>query len=169
MAFSGICKVCGSVQDYRTEKKGNNETAYCNKCNSFIGNVPYSTKTQIIYYNSRNAIESFPETKIRESYENFKKDHKDFEMIPEYKVEIDGKKMFIDFCEPKTKIAIEIDSLQWHERTKEQIEKTIKRQNKLTLNGYRILRFTGSQATNYSKQIIENIYTFYLKILKEKD
>lgn len=169
MAFKGVCKNCGSENDYRTEKKGHNETAYCNQCNTFIGNVPYSTKTQIIYYNNRNVPESFPETKLRQSYDNFKINHPEFILIPEYKVTIGNENKYIDFCNPETKIAIEIDSLQYHERTKEQIENTIKRQNKLVMNGFRVLKFTGFQANKYSDEIINEVYKFYLKLLKDQN
>jgi len=37
-----ICKSCGTVDDYRTEKKANNLVAYCKQCDRFIQNVPYT-------------------------------------------------------------------------------------------------------------------------------
>jgi hypothetical protein len=40
-----VCTKCGSVDDYRTELKANNLTAYCNGCDSFITNIPYQPAT----------------------------------------------------------------------------------------------------------------------------
>lgn len=37
-----ICNECGDVDNYRTEKKGNNLVAYCQKCGAYIKNLPYS-------------------------------------------------------------------------------------------------------------------------------
>lgn len=37
-----ICKNCGSIDDYRIGKKANNLVAYCNGCDQFIQNLPYS-------------------------------------------------------------------------------------------------------------------------------
>jgi len=36
-----ICKNCGSINDYRTEMKSNQQVAYCNGCDKFIKNIPY--------------------------------------------------------------------------------------------------------------------------------
>jgi len=38
-----ICKLCGTVDDYRTEKKANNTCAFCNSCGAFIKNIPTDT------------------------------------------------------------------------------------------------------------------------------
>jgi len=37
-----ICKSCGTVNNYRTEKKANNLVAYCLICGHYIKNIPYS-------------------------------------------------------------------------------------------------------------------------------
>lgn len=44
-----VCKNCGSVDDYRIEKKSNQQCAYCNGCDKFIKNIPYRSQT-IIYF-----------------------------------------------------------------------------------------------------------------------
>ena len=36
-----ICKSCGAVNDYRTEKRGNNLCAWCKSCGEFIKNIPW--------------------------------------------------------------------------------------------------------------------------------
>jgi len=37
-----ICNKCGTIDDFRTEKKSNNLVAYCNGCGFYIKNLPYS-------------------------------------------------------------------------------------------------------------------------------
>ena len=37
-----VCKSCGTINDYRTELKNNQNTAFCNSCGTFIKNIPYS-------------------------------------------------------------------------------------------------------------------------------
>lgn len=41
MPFDKTCHNCGSYDNYRTEMKNNQKTAWCNDCDSFIGNEPY--------------------------------------------------------------------------------------------------------------------------------
>ena len=36
-----VCKKCGLVNDYRTELRQNQKTAWCNGCDSYIKNIPY--------------------------------------------------------------------------------------------------------------------------------
>jgi len=36
-----ICQHCGLVNDYRTEMKSNQNTAWCNGCEKFIKNISY--------------------------------------------------------------------------------------------------------------------------------
>lgn len=35
-----VCRNCGSVNDYITERKANNDVAYCNGCGKYIKNIP---------------------------------------------------------------------------------------------------------------------------------
>jgi hypothetical protein len=37
-----VCKKCGAENDFSAELKGIHNVATCNKCNSFIKNIPYS-------------------------------------------------------------------------------------------------------------------------------
>jgi hypothetical protein len=37
-----VCKNCGLINDYRVERKANNDVATCNGCGKFIKNIPYS-------------------------------------------------------------------------------------------------------------------------------
>lgn len=35
-----ICRNCGPTTDYRTEMKSGQNTAFCNKCDAYIKNIP---------------------------------------------------------------------------------------------------------------------------------
>lgn len=39
---SVTCLKCGLVDDYKTERKANNDVAYCNGCGAYIKNIPRS-------------------------------------------------------------------------------------------------------------------------------
>lgn len=36
------CKKCGLIDDYRTELKNGQNTAFCNGCGAYIKNIPYA-------------------------------------------------------------------------------------------------------------------------------
>lgn len=38
------CKACGTIDDFRTERKANNNCAFCNSCGAFIKNIPSDEK-----------------------------------------------------------------------------------------------------------------------------
>lgn len=50
MSFNKICKYCGSVENYRTEMKNNQNTAWCLDCGKYMGNEPYSNKKPMLYF-----------------------------------------------------------------------------------------------------------------------
>lgn len=40
-----VCKSCGTVNDYRTEQRGNNLAAWCNSCGRYIKNITWQEPT----------------------------------------------------------------------------------------------------------------------------
>jgi hypothetical protein len=44
-----ICQNCGSINDYRTVMKSNQNTAWCNGCDKFIKNIPQG-KPATLYF-----------------------------------------------------------------------------------------------------------------------
>lgn len=44
-----ICQHCGSINDYRTIMKSNQNTAWCNGCDNFIKNIPQG-KPPMLYF-----------------------------------------------------------------------------------------------------------------------
>jgi len=37
-----VCRACGVVDDYRIIEKSNQKTCWCNSCDSWIKNIPYT-------------------------------------------------------------------------------------------------------------------------------
>jgi len=56
------------------------------------------------------------------------------------------------------KFAIECDGHDFHERTKEQAARDKARERNLTMNGYRVVRFTGSEIWTDSTACISDLY-----------
>lgn len=61
-----------------------------------------------------------------------------------------GSLYFLDFAfvYAETRLALELDGHEFHERTKEQASMDKKRDRELTRDGWKILRFTGSEIWN---------------------
>lgn len=56
-----------------------------------------------------------------------------------------GYRLDFSFHHPRWKICVEVDGHEFHERTKEQARYDRRRDRCLTLDGWRVLRFTGSE------------------------
>lgn len=54
-------------------------------------------------------------------------------------------------------VAIECDGHDYHERTKEQAARDKSRDRTLVRDGWRVLRFTGSEIHNYPRECVEEI------------
>ncbi len=70
-------------------------------------------------------------------------------LIPQYRDKDITGKYFVDFMATElldnTKIAIEIDGHDFHEKTKEQVRLDKKRERFITKNVFKFLRFSGSE------------------------
>jgi hypothetical protein len=118
--------------------------------------------------------ESYIEKTFRETYERFKFPinpenemlgyDETFYLEQEYPVNINNKIYFIDFYEPTFKIAIELDGYNYHEKDKKQIAKDKKRERDLVSNGFKVLRFTGSEVRKNPIKVLEEIYSLYTKL-----
>lgn len=65
--------------------------------------------------------------------------------VREHPGAIPGRKYRIDIAFPAQKLAVEVDGWAFHGRRKGDFTRDRTRQNHLTLNGWRILRFTAGQ------------------------
>lgn len=79
-----------------------------------------------------------------------------FFLIPQYEVKCNDKKYIADFlvaysCNggfESTNVLVEIDGHDFHEKTKEQVTHDNEREYDLKMQGYDVLRFSGSQVYN---------------------
>lgn len=82
----------------------------------------------------------------------------------QYPVEVDRKRYRLDFAAIGNghKVAIEVDGHEFHERTKAQAKRDKSRDRALTLAGWKVLRFTGSEvwagADDCAWQVLRALY-----------
>jgi hypothetical protein len=118
--------------------------------------------------------ESFIERIFRETYERFKfpvnKENEimgfdsKFYLEKEYPVKLNNKVYVIDYFEPTYKIAIELDGFNYHEKNKSQIQKDKQRERNLVMNGFKVLRFTGSEIKCNPIKVLYEIYSLYCNL-----
>ena len=65
-------------------------------------------------------------------------------------------------------ILIELDGHDYHS-TKEQRNYDYERENNLKLEGYHILRFTGSQVYNEPFECVEKVYQYAFQLIKKRE
>lgn len=70
---------------------------------------------------------------------------------------IEGRRFRIDIAFPEEKVAVECDGWQYHAKYKEDFKKGLKRQNLLTEQGWKFLRFTSGEIHNELEQCIAMI------------
>ena len=89
---------------------------------------------------------------------SFSEGYVGFSLLPQYEVATKANKYFVDFAffaedvdglvdvkNPNFKLAIECDGHEFHEKTKDQVERDNEREYDLKMNGFDVLRFSGSQ------------------------
>lgn len=57
----------------------------------------------------------------------------------------------------KRKLIVECDGHDWHEKTKEQAARDKKRDRYFVKNGYRVIRFTGSEIWNKPHEVLKEV------------
>lgn len=65
--------------------------------------------------------------------------------VREFANAVPGRKYRLDIAVPGARLAVEVDGWEWHGKHKGDFTRDRERQNLLTLNGWRILRFTAGQ------------------------
>jgi very-short-patch-repair endonuclease len=80
---------------------------------------------------------------------------------PQKKLDLGGKSYVIDFMvespDGKTKLAIELDGHDFHEKTKEQAANDRARERTIVRHGYSIFRFTGSEVIRNPRQCVQEV------------
>lgn len=114
-------------------------------------------------YNNKESIYLFPQ---REVIYNEKKYYIDFEFKSDYYLSclVLGDKI----KNHKLKLAIECDGYEFHQKTKEQVQKDNEREYDLKMAGYEILRFSGTQIYNNPLKCAEDTYNYIMKKIEEE-
>lgn len=80
-------------------------------------------------------------------------------VVREHEGAVPGRKYRIDIAFPETRLAVEVDGWSFHGKHKGDFTRDRERQNLLTLNGWRILRFTAGQIRSNLSSCVEQIRT----------
>lgn len=108
----------------------------------------------------------------------------EFFLFPQEKVQIDNKTYYADFMfkadeyltklilgkeirNYNYKLIIECDGYEFHQKTRQQVQKDNEREYDLKMAGYEILRFSGSQIYNEPLKCAEDTYNYIMKKIKE--
>jgi|GEM_PF-2799884 len=81
---------------------------------------------------------------------------KDIIINPQYQIGKYRVDFMIEWNEKK--IVIECDGHEFHEKTKEQVSRDKKRDRFITMQGYKLLRFSGSEICNNIHEVLDDIY-----------
>ena len=113
-----------------------------------------------------------------------KQQYRDIYLFPQHEVICGNKKYYIDFTfladdylthlifsdklkNNNFKLAIECDGYEFHQKTKEQVQKDNEREYDLKMAGYEVLRFSGTQIYNNPLKCAEDTYNYILKKIEE--
>lgn len=66
-------------------------------------------------------------------------------LVPQYEIEVPGRRYRVDFALIERRVAIELDGHEFHERTKEQVAARNRRDRDLQVAGWRVLHISGSE------------------------
>lgn len=89
-------------------------------------------------------------------------------IVMEFKGAVPNRRFSLDIAIPHLKIAVEVDGWQYHGKHKSAHTKDRERQNLLTLNGWRILRYTAKQINENLDQCVHEIKQLIVLIEVEK-
>ena len=99
-----------------------------------------------------------------------------YELINQCEIEANGHKYIADFCfdtdensdwnirfRKPYKLVIECDGHEFHEKTKEQVEKNNQRDYNLKMSGYDVIHFSGSQIFNNPYKCVSDVLRMIIK------
>lgn len=154
--FESLCNKAKEILWYFISNS-ENDFLYSNRLYSFEGLTPIE---QIF-----NAISCLYEYVANEKFY--------FDIIPQFEIKIKDKTYIADFCCKSfvfdgvewlldKNVVIECDGYESH-HTKEQRNRDIQRENELKLNGYSVIRFTGTQIYNNPYACFEKALYFIIE------
>lgn len=140
-----------------------------------INNVRQKIYPSVLYEKIESPIEQIFITAF-ELYIMFNK-KKDIVLFSQKEIKANGKKYIVDFYfeedeyvnkfNTDKKIIIECDGYEFHQKTKEQVQKDNEREYNLKMAGYEILRFSGTQIYNNPFKCAEDTYNYIIKRIGE--
>jgi very-short-patch-repair endonuclease len=103
----------------------------------------------------------------------------DYYFSPQEKIICGDKNYIADFClyndgyvntflKSEFKLVIECDGYEFHQKTKEQVQKDNERELALKMAGYDVLRFSGTQIFNNPLKCAEDTYNYIIKKIQEE-
>ena len=140
-----------------------------------INNVRQKIYPSVLYEKIESPIEQIFITAF-ELYIMFNK-KKDIVLFSQKEIKANEKKYIVDFYfeedeyvnkfNTDKKIIIECDGYEFHQKTKEQVQKDNEREYNLKMAGYEILRFSGTQIYNNPFKCAEDTYNYIIKRIGE--
>lgn len=99
-----------------------------------------------------------------------------FEFTVQEKINVNDKTYYADFyfnssdkcfvkAEKDIKLIVECDGHEFHEKTKEQVERGNERDLNLRMNGYDIIHFSGSQIYKNPKKCVSDFLKYYVRLM----
>lgn len=119
------------------------------------------------------------------AFELFTRDKKTIYLFEQEKIKYKDKTYYADFVfkaddylswllfgnkikNPSYKLVIECDGYEFHQKTKEQVQKDNERELALKMAGYDVLRFSGTQIFNNPLKCAEDTYNYIIKKIQEE-
>ena len=124
-----------------------------------------------------NPLKSTDSITSLEFFKNFYGEVSSIALFSQKEIKANGKKYIVDFYfeedeyvnkfNTDKKIIIECDGYEFHQKTKEQVQKDNEREYNLKMAGYEILRFSGTQIYNNPFKCAEDTYNYIIKRIGE--
>lgn len=140
-----------------------------------INNIRQKIIPSILYEKIESPIEQIFITAF-ELYLIFNQ-KEDIFLFSQKEIQVNDRKYIVDFYfeedeyvnkfNTNKKIIIECDGYEFHQKTKEQVQKDNEREYNLKMAGYEILRFSGTQIYNNPFKCAEDTYNYIIKRIGE--
>lgn len=90
------------------------------------------------------------------------------EVVAEYGGAVPGRKFRLDCAIPAIRLGIELDGWEWHGRHLNDFKRDRERDRLLTLEGWRLLRFTASEVMGDLDACVRQVLVLYGLLMAER-
>lgn len=122
------------------------------------------TDVVVEYVTKGKFTESPIETLFYDTFDFIKKRDNIYNCFLQPQVKIGKYRVDFELVNNYKKIVVECDGYEFHEKTKQQVNKDKKRERDLQKLGYQVIRFSGSEIFNNSEECVEEL----LEIMKKE-